>query len=74
MLLKELEVRDTEREIYFDEILWKPLAIVLIKLIRKGKGRNYGLRVFSICHDLIYPYSSLNRIANPIGYCFHEVE
>ena len=47
MLLKELEVRDIEREIYFDEILWKPLAIVLIKLIgRIDKGRNYGLRVF----------------------------
>lgn|GEM_PF-2498762 len=33
LLLKELEVRDTEREIYFDEILWKPLAAVLIKLM-----------------------------------------
>jgi len=33
LLLKELGLRDTEREVYFDEILWKPLAIVLIKLM-----------------------------------------
>jgi len=42
LLLKELKVRDTEREIYFDETL----GHCPNKVNGKDKGRNYGLGVF----------------------------